>query len=507
MSRRRSLLAAIAVACVLPPIATATPPNAAATPTNAPARATNVVTIGAAATPGTIPPGFLGLSLEYFAIEPYAGTNPSSIDPVFVQLIRNLSPGQAPELRIGGDTTDRTWWPVPGMPTPAGVTATLTRNWLDVTHALATQLGAQLTLGINFEADSTKVAGAEANAELDGIGRSRIAAFELGNEPELYGSFDWGLSGAPGRPKGYDFEAFAQDFTRIGRAMPHLPLAGPTDGGTRWFPKVGTFLSDHPQVAVATIHRYPLESCYVKPSDPSYPTIPHMLSPAATSTLARSVTPAVRQAHARHVPIRVDEINTISCGWDPAVSRSFASALWSLDTLFELAGVGVDGVNLHTFPGATYALFRFAQVGGQWRGIVMPEYYGLDMFAQAAPPGSRLLRASATGTAARQLRAFATRAPDGTIRVVVINEGSSTRTLRVAPPAGSATGTGAVERLDAPSLAARVDVTLAGQSFGASTATGLLAGTRSTPTVAPVNGEYTLRIPSSSATMLTLPPG
>jgi hypothetical protein len=137
----------------------------------------------------------------------------------------------------------------------------------------------------------------------------------------------------------------------------------------------------------------------------------------------------------------------------------------------------------------------------------MPEYYGLDMFAQAAPPGSRLLRASATGTAARQLRAFATRAPDGTIRVVVINEGSSTRTLRVAPPAGSATGTGAVERLDAPSLAARVDVTLAGQSFGASTATGLLAGTRSTPTVAPVNGEYTLRIPSSSATMLTLPPG
>ena len=84
MSRQRSLLAATAVACVLAAIATATPPNAAA-------RATNLVTIGAPATTGTIPPGFLGLSLEYFAIEPYAGTNPSSIDPVFVQLIRNLS--------------------------------------------------------------------------------------------------------------------------------------------------------------------------------------------------------------------------------------------------------------------------------------------------------------------------------------------------------------------------------------------------------------------------------
>ena len=393
------------------------------------------------------------------------------------------------------------------MTTPAGVTATLTRNWIAVTHALATQLGAQLTLGINFEADSTKVAAAEANAEIDGIGRARIAALELGNEPELYGSFDWGLSGAPGRPKGYDFEAFAQDFARIGRALPHLPLAG----SDRWGHPLVPEGRDVPVTPPAGRGRddppVPARELLRQTVGPELPDDPAHARPAATSTLAHSVTPAVRQAHARHVPIRVDEINTISCGWDPAVSRSFASALWALDTLFELAGVGVDGVNLHTFPGATYALFRFAQVGGQWRGIVMPEYYGLDMFAQAAPTGSRLLRVSATGTAERQLHTFATRAADGTIRVVVINEGSSTRTLRVAPPAGSATGTGAVERLDAPSLAARVDVTLAGQSFGASTATGLLAGKQSSPTVAPVKGEYALRVPGASATMLTLPPG
>ena len=90
MSRRRSLLLATAVAFVLAWIA---PPS--------PARATNVLTIGGPATTGTIPPGFLGLSLEYFAIEPYAGMSPSVVDPVFLQLIRNLSPGQAPVLRIG----------------------------------------------------------------------------------------------------------------------------------------------------------------------------------------------------------------------------------------------------------------------------------------------------------------------------------------------------------------------------------------------------------------------
>ncbi len=60
-----------------------------------------------------IPAGFLGLSLEYSAVSAYAGRDPSAVDPVFEQLIRNLTPGQRPVLRIGGDTTDWSWYPVP----------------------------------------------------------------------------------------------------------------------------------------------------------------------------------------------------------------------------------------------------------------------------------------------------------------------------------------------------------------------------------------------------------
>ena len=55
-----------------------------------------------------VPAGFLGLSLEFNAIEPYAGTNPAVPNPVFEQLVRNLSPNQAPNLRIGGDSSDWT---------------------------------------------------------------------------------------------------------------------------------------------------------------------------------------------------------------------------------------------------------------------------------------------------------------------------------------------------------------------------------------------------------------
>ena len=69
---------------------------------------------------GPIQPGFVGLSLEYPAVPSYAGTAPDAPNPVFGQLIRDLAPGQSPVLRIGGDSTDHTWWPVAHVPKTTG---------------------------------------------------------------------------------------------------------------------------------------------------------------------------------------------------------------------------------------------------------------------------------------------------------------------------------------------------------------------------------------------------
>ncbi|HUA03589.1 MAG TPA: glycosyl hydrolase family 79 C-terminal domain-containing protein [Solirubrobacteraceae bacterium] len=490
MRRARSLLVSAAAALVL---AAAAPASPAA---NAP-----VITVGGPAATRPIPAGFLGLSLEYFAIPAYAGTDPSNLDPVFLQLVRNLSVGAPPNIRIGGDTTDGTWWPVPGTPTPAGVKEALTPGWADITQALAAALGARLTLGINLEADSTTIAATEADELVSDIGRSRIEALELGNEPELYGTFTWGRSGKPGRPHDYNFAAFSRDFTRIARALPNLPLAGPTTGGSKWFTHIRTFLADHTDVKVTTLHRYPLQLCYRTKNEPDFPTISHLMSAGASRGLADSVAGAVKASHARHIPLRIDELNTIGCGSDRAVSESFASALWAVDALFNMARVGVDGVNISSFPGATDEPFAFTQADGQWQGQVMPEYYGLDMFAQAAPPGARLLNVSPTG--APQLDTWATQSSDGTVRVVLINESAHAHTVRLRIQRTSAPGT--LEYLTAPSLKAQTGVTLGGQSFGASTTTGRLAGAPHTTAVAPRSGRYAVRLPAASAAMLTVP--
>jgi hypothetical protein len=481
------LCAAVALAAALP--------AGASTPADRP----DVLTIGGPATPQAIPGGFLGLSFEYWAVRDYAGDNPRRVNPVFLQLIRNLAGGSAPMLRIGGVTTDTTWRPTPGSSTPRGAIFGLTRRWIRTIGAVTAKLGARLILGINFEANSRTVAAAEAKALVAGVGGRHVAALELGNEPELYSSFTWGFSGAPGRAKGWDFAAFDRDFGHIAGALPKLPLAGPVVGQPNWFGYMKQFLSDQPRVAIATVHRYPLQQCFLSPDQIKYPSIAHLLAPAASRGLADSVAATVRAAHADHVPLRIDEMNTVSCGDAPAVAESFASALWSLDALFEMTRVGVDGVNMHTYPESASQLFTFRRAHGRWRATVEPEYYGLDMFARAAPTGSRLLRVSPAPTG--QLHAWATRAPDGTIRLVLINEGASARVLAVRAPAAAGT-TGTLERLEAPSITATGRVTISGQTFDA--ATGLAAGRRRVGVVRPRAGRYELRVPAASAALLTI---
>ncbi len=58
----------------------------------------------------------------------YTGRNPRAVNPVLVQLLRQLCPGQTPVLRIGGDSTDATWWPMRGVIPPGGVTYSLTER-------------------------------------------------------------------------------------------------------------------------------------------------------------------------------------------------------------------------------------------------------------------------------------------------------------------------------------------------------------------------------------------
>jgi hypothetical protein len=452
-----------------------------------------------------LPRGFLGLSIEYWALENYAGQDPHAINPALTRLIRQLLPAGG-FLRIGGVTTDKTWWPVPGIAQPKGVNYSLNRRRLLVAGALARATNARLIMGVQFEADSPTMAGAEARAMLADIGRGRLEAFELGNEPELFGNphFGWyTVHGrpVPGRPRSYNLRAFTRDFARIAGALPgQVPLAGPSSTVGQWISPLRTFLAGNRRLGLVTLHRYPFQGCFLSPASPAYPTLGRLLAPAASSGQISALAPFVASASAYHLPVSIDEMNAVSCGNPRGVPNSFALALWVVDSLFADLAAGVDNVDVHTWPGAIYQLFTVNHGGAGWRTAVYPEYYGLLLFARAAPPGSTLVRASTDNSL---IRAWATRSPGGTVRVALINDDrthAQSISLKVAGGNGPATE----ELLRASSASSTHGVTLAGQSFGAATSTGILAGHPSTTQVSPADGAYSLRLPAASAALLTI---
>lgn len=470
----------------------------------------NAQLIDIADTPMSRPigPGFIGLSIEYPSSLAYSGADPAAPNPTFIRLVRELNPSGSPVIRFGGDTTDWTWWPTPGVNRPPGVRYMLTRRWLAVTRATALALDAHLILGLNLEANRAIVARAEARAFLKGIGRSLISGFELGNEPEVYGRLDWYTTrtgvGMPGRPPRYGFRSYVLDYAAISSALPRtVPLVGPASGSPSWTAELSRYVAASPRVRIVTFHRYPLHRCFTQRGASTYPTISNLLARSSSSGPGLSLRDAVRFAHAHGLALRVDELNSVSCGGAHGVSDTFASALWVLDTLFNLAAAGVDGVNIHTFNKAVYEPFSFTHPRGDWQARVDPMYYGMLMFARAAPTGSRLL---STGAASGQaLRIWAVRAPDGTVRVAAIND-SSTRPLVLAlrPPRTSAAAT--LERLTAPKLPSTTGLTIAGQTFGAATTTGELTGSYRATTLQPIQHRYVVQLPPASAALLSVRP-
>ncbi len=410
-------------------------------------------------------------------------------------------------VRIGGDSTDTTWWPTRSLLRSGGLSFGLTPRWIAVARSLALAVHAHLILGVNLNAEQPQLAAAEARALLFGIGATNVEALEIGNEPALYPAFPWyrtrrGKAVFARRP-GYGFASFRHEFASVATLMPRTArLAGPTLGGPDWMGDLARFTATEPRLGLVTLHQYPFNRCFSQPGSPTYPTVTRLLSRYGSRGVEPALTRYVDIARHDGLALRLDETNSVSCGGKRGVSDTFASALWALDSLFALARIGVVGVNFHSFPGAAYELFRFRLAHGRWSATVAPVYYGMLMFAQAAPPGSRLLRLTTTGSG--NLRAWSTRATDGTLRVVLINDDLSRRHV-VLVRASARFATATTVSLTAPSPYARGGVEYGGRSFGIAS-TGLLSRPAATHTLASGPGRYLITVAPASAAMLTLAP-
>ncbi|HEY3773748.1 MAG TPA: glycosyl hydrolase family 79 C-terminal domain-containing protein [Solirubrobacteraceae bacterium] len=487
-ARLTALAAALAAGCAL--AAPAITPASTTAATQAPPTAK--VGGPAAVAPTSTTQGFLGLATSFSTIAALEGTT-TDPDVTFQHLLENLSPGAPVQLRLGGVSADTSWWAVPGMKPPRYL-STLTPRWAANFKALLTAVGGKTILGVNLEEDPD-ISQAIASAEVAGfnryIGPNLIQAFELGNEPEYFPLFV--VNGG----RGHDtIAAYGKKFSQIAARLGGAPLAGPASVGKVWLSELGTVLSHLPShLNVATVHLYPLKNCSLG----AHPLLSRLLSSSSIQGLADSAHGMVKAAAAHGEPLRVDELNGITCGGKAGLSNSFGEALWALNVLPALWKAGVQGVNYQTVDGLLNQVITARHSASGWRVSVEPVYYGLLAFAEAAPAGSHLLNISSPGVA--HVYQFAVRAPDGTERVVLTNVGAASRTIdvRVAGTHGS----GSVSLLSGGSLTATGGTTLAGQTL--SPQTGRLAGTPRATLVKPNHeGAYAVRVPAHAAAILTL---
>jgi hypothetical protein len=297
---------------------------------------------------------------------------------------------------------------------------------------------------------------------------------------------------------------YGEELSRTLALLPKLPEAGPETGHVPWLKAFANVVRPTGVPMTLTSHAYGLNECVHDPASRVYPSVPNLLTPFASRTnLLPGDGPYIALAHVEGDSYRVDEMGSVTCNGREAVSDTMASALWALDALFYLDSQGVDGVNIHSFPGSPNGLFDFTHAGGAWGATVHPLYYGALMFAQAAPVGSRLLVVS--GAAPPQLRGWATLGADGKVRVLLINDSlTATGQIVVHSPAGWGSQPAAIERLLAPSAYATTGITLGGQSF-APDSNGVLAPPAPL-TVSTTHGAYGVALAPGTAALLTLSP-
>jgi hypothetical protein len=462
-----------------------------------------------------LPDGFLGVALEVSTIPKWVGdaTTASQVDPVLVQLLRNLNPVGPSSIRIGGQSTDRSWWPVPHLSVPVGVTYSIGSSWAKAAQLLAERVDAQYVMSVNLEANSPRVTQYEADQLLAQIGRRYVRYFEIGNEPDLYTHTPWYRVkqgrrvpwyvrfGTPyfARPAGFNETDFLAEWQQTLPVMPAgVPIAGPDTASAQWIGPFSSLMGRTRRIGMLDSHAYALFNCVTDPLNPKFPSIPHLLAESAATRIVRGAAQFAPLAHRAGIPFRIDEMGSVSCDGHRGVSDTFASALWVTDALFQAARTGVSGVNLHSFPDSSNGLFDLTDTAKGWVASVHPIYYGALMFAQADPEGARVLRIASRLPST--LRVWATIGADHRVRVLIINVGAH-RLVTIHAPMGFGSRDASVERLLAPGVSAKSGETIGGQT---------LQGTGSGEVPGPVlqwarprgNG-YTVAAPAGSETLLT----
>lgn len=452
----------------------------------------------------SIGPSFLGFSIEISSILYYF--DPVTFQPRqwFVQLLNNLKnlTGKAPRIRLGGNSSDRSWYDPNGVPNPPRITYDITPQLFQALNRLSDSTGVQFVFGLNFaRGDSAVYAIDEVRAIKSLLGYGKILAFQIGNEPDLYTTCSY-------RPCGYTYTQFKSETNMyIDSIRSTEPTVPGFEGGSfccPWLPSnsIDLISTQASRYKSFSFHLYPLSACGPRP------TISELLSDSSVSILRNSAIfqSIAREADRANTNWFLGETNNIVCEGFPGTSDSFAGALWSLDWMFSAASLGASGLNFHGSGFSSYSPIIIDPTGVNPNPRVMPQYYAMMMFSYATRSGASLLNPVLISTNSL-IKIWGVERTDGTLVIMVNHKDISASAgtpvhITLSQPTLYST-VGQLVVLTAPSMAETTAVTFGGQTF-AGTTTGTPSGSFTSTSIQSSAGSFHFDIQPHSAALLTI---
>ena len=357
-----------------------------------------------------------------------------------IALFRLLGPGQ---LRLGGNSVDRTPWNPSGPGSTPGEVAPpdLTRL-----RAFADATGWQVLYGTPFvSATTTAETVADEVATVAQALGPRLDGIELCNEPDLYFGDPAHAAIAGTYPKFLArWSAFAG---AIHTAAPHVALTGPAGCLLQ---TVDRYAQPFAEAESGLLQQ--LTQHYYRGFGGPQQTIDLLLSP--DPLLASTLTRLGEIAEGAALPrgFRIGETNSFASGGQPGVSNTFASALWGANHFLQCTAAGAAGCNFHNsgtglgYPAIVQHDGVVTEIRPLFAGLLLASQSGPGTHAAVTVPG-----------AAPTLRAHAVSVSDTVVRVVLANHDPE-HDLVVDVDLGRSIESATARRLEATGLTATTDV-------------------------------------------------
>ncbi|KAF7799181.1 hypothetical protein EIP86_010412 [Pleurotus ostreatoroseus] len=372
-------------------------------------------------TSSSIDSTFVGFAFEAASFHDYAG--PGS--PFSRNLVQNIADrtGAKPIVRVGGTSLDHsfynrslnTWAVIPGN--GRGVVKNVTfgpsyfdvfRNWSNVTYTIDCPLAYKnLNQTLQFAEDAYRV-----------VGHDNIAAFEVGNEPNLYVNVD--------RPSQYGPTQWVKEWTHystsiadalnLSTSQRHFQTLAISHNDPAWdvqnvFPDGLNNVTQ--RISSAAFHYYDLQRGNTQMQGQL---MNHTFMRRKMAYVADAVS-WMKQHHSQ-IPVMMNEVGAGEVA-NRTLEASFGAALWLSDYLLYNMAIDVARVNYQQGTGFSFSLWQPVQRNGR-APEVMPIYYGM-LFAAEFLGRSGNVRVKEIGGHHDTLAAYAAYEGGNLARVAIVN--------------------------------------------------------------------------------------